>query len=63
MHFRLRGLVGGIWKELASGGTVGHRRLVTFAPGGYTRFRLELEPIEPGTRPVIRDFELYSVKP
>ena len=62
-HFRLRGLVGGIWKELASGGTVGHRRLVTFAPGCYTRFRLELEPIAPGTLPVIRDFELYSVEP
>lgn len=58
-RFRLHGFCGGDWKELSAGGTVGHRRLVTFDPGAYSRFRLELEPIEPGTLPVLRDFELY----
>ena len=59
-RFRLEGLAGGIWKELGSGGTVGHRRLLRFTPGPYTRYRLKFEPIEPGTLPVLRDFELYS---
>lgn len=59
-RFRLKGFAGGVWKELASGGTVGHRRLLRFKPGPYTRYRLEFEPIEPGTLPVLRDFELYS---
>jgi alpha-L-fucosidase len=59
-RFRLEGLAGGIWKKLGSGGTVGHRRLLRFTPGPYTRYRLKFEPIEPGTLPVLRDFELYS---
>jgi len=58
--FRLRGLKDGVWTDLASGATVGHRRLVSFKAGAYVRYRLELEPIEPGTLPVLRDFELYS---
>jgi alpha-L-fucosidase len=60
-RFRLSGFADGNWKEIASGGTIGHRRLITFAPGAYTRFQLELESIEPGTTPVLRDFELYSL--
>lgn len=58
--FIISGHDGTAWHTVASGLSVGHRRLVRFRPGPYSRFRLDVWGINGNPDPVVRDFSLYE---
>lgn len=47
------------WHTVLSGKNIGHKRLVRFRSGDFSRYRLELWS-RPGVQPVVRTFALYE---
>lgn len=50
------------WHSVASGTSIGHRRLLKIHPSGFAKYRLDVWDCRPGTVPAIRDFSLYDSK-
>lgn len=57
--YLVEGLVGGQWKPLCSGQSVGHKRIERFAPAEVARIRLRTT--ESVAEPVIRKLAAYSI--
>ena len=60
--FLLSGRDGNGWHTLVRGENIGHKRLLRFRPGAYSKYRLSLEPLRHGLTPVIRTFALYETR-
>ena len=58
--FAISGYDGKVWRSVAHDWNIGHRRLVRFRPGPYSRFRLDVWGFAGNPDPVIRDFSLYE---
>lgn len=59
--FRLEGRENGVWKSLASGTTIGNRRILTFSPAKVSAVRIVFEEFL--APPAIADFRLLGTEP
>lgn len=57
-EYVLEGRVGGVWKALASGTAIGHKRIDLFEPVEVSELRLRIT--KSAARPVIRKFAAYA---
>lgn len=61
-HWMFRGYDGKFWHDIRQGWGIGHKRLVWFRPGAYTRFMLCCWENRNSNKAIIRDFSVYEAK-